>query len=484
MNSLISSNTGRSKHETFGQRLCRDMLRWGRERSTLDELMELARAGRPDEAVCEAQRLHSALEADLCLSAIAGEQACSGDSDGARSTVRFIGDSLRRAEAYTRVAEERNRQRDSEGALAALADALLAAKHVRGKIWRALTLGKIALVQVNAGASQDARATCQAALQAATTSRAEGRDQPLARIVKAMCLCGELERAAATLELVTAPGSRASATCELALALVAQGDTEDGFALLADVGPVWRFDAMRSIGERLAAAKETSQLESLCGKVAAPDKLGLLIGSASFFQDSGQFRKALVPQRLSLGLAQELQGPPLGPEASVSHIAADLALNLARTGQYDNAIRATELVAKPQERARIRREICVCQAEAGDIEAARETAESLSLGEGRAKAISSIAAVLGEDGHRRMRVGASGAKMQGAAKCKRMAEELMSASLQLARRIEDPTDWEVTFLWITTAAMKAHTYEAAAAAALMIRDSETQREAWRIIERA
>lgn len=496
-----------SQHETFSQRLCRDMASWGREARPSDGFLEQVKSGRSDEAVQKAQHLADPTKRWICLAAISKEQAASGDLERAHSTARLINDNLSRAHAWIDIAKERKQQGDLGGAVAELTEALSAAKRVRDKSWRAVTLADIAVVQASSNAPlEDTRETCQAAIQASLALPAEERIQPLQCVVTAMCLCGDLEDAAAVVDLTRASGGVGRAASTLGAALMFQGDIQRGLTMLDDVAPSLRFEAMRSVAYRLTASNDMNRLAAVCAGRSNSDRLGLALGQGSYLQESGRFREAIEPlqmaldivlQRLEVPYAQQVSGtcPTAairtgrncrsefhGPSAA--DIRADLALNHARLGQFDEAWAIADSIAEPATQRRTHREICVCQAEACDYDAARTRCMSLVMDSDRAQVLASIAAVLETNRYRRLTSPLGDLDVRGGRPSKKTVQDLLDESIRLAGTVEDICDRHVSLLWTATAATVCGVYEAAAAIAFMFKDHpELEERVLRILDR-
>ena len=170
-------------------------------------------------------------------------------------------------------------------------------------------------------------------------------------------------------------------------------------------------------------------------------------------------------------------------DSHAERIAEDLALNLARTERYQDALNIADLIIEARASNRTLQTICVCQAERGDLEAFRQTlariddrgTQSRALATGAAAMVSAAATGSGQ------LEAFSALKQQSAARKK--AETLIDESLQLARRIPPSCERDAAFLWIVVAATAAGAFDAAAAASLMIQDHPTVELACEAIDR-
>ena len=477
---------GPSKHQTFGQLLCRGMCDLSGRGALTADLRQMVRAGRVAEAIAEAK--DSDYSEGIGFGAIAAEQANLGDIAGALDTAELITDHDNRATAMIDIAETCRRASDTAAADTALAKAFEAARKIRGvgwRHWRARCLAKIGLVKHRLGQPDAARRFCRLALDVATKQRGETRNQTLGDVVRAFCLIGDVESAAMAIQEMDQEGPRSWAVAVLAATYVAGNQVEVGLKALADVSPHARSRAMVEAGRMLARPRSNSDVEELRRDLPEIDQLRLLVGYGSALQDLGRYAEAAQAQQTALELSKQCGGavdlPRCGSHSET--IAEDLALNLARTERYRDAIEIAGLITDASDSNRTLETICVCQAERGDLEGFRQTLARIDDAGTQVRALATGAAAMvsaAATGSGQLEA-FSALKQRSAAR--KTAEKLIHESLQLARRIPPSFERDTAFLWIAVAAKAAGVFDAAAAASLMIQDRPTVELACEAIDR-
>ena len=464
-----------SKNHTFGDLIARKIRdlqgRWCLE----TELRQMVRAGHVAEAVVKART--SDYRASIGLGAIAVEQALLGDAGGASATAKLIADACDRSRTLIDVAEIFRRASSEDKADAALTEAVVAAGKIHGvgsEHWRARSFAEIGLARHRLSQAEEAQDKCRLALTIAKARRGETRDQTLGDVARGLCMIGDLETAAVAIHEIRQDGHRQRAVATLAAAYLASRRLSTALKLLAGLQPFARFDALRQAGRLLGQPTQTPDVQKLLRDLPELDRLGVLIGYGSALQDLGLYGQAAESQQAALELARRCmasQGLPQAQRHTVS-ITKDLALNLARDGRFQSALDVSNLITETADKTWTVKAIAVCQAEAGDLEAFRHTIATLESTADQASALATgAAALVGAAVVRASQRKGNVTAMQELAS-KRKAEPMISESLRLARQVPQSVKRDALLLWVTVAAITAGTFEAAMAAALLIRDDE------------
>lgn len=477
---------GPSKHETFAQRLVREIYQvGGRTRFAVEaELRAMVRDGRLDAAMEEAST--SSLAPAVSLRAIATEQARLGDVACAVATARNVEEPDARAGIMVEIASIRSRASDPVTAEAALTEATAAAGKIRGKgwrHWRARRYAEIGLAKFRLGQQEAAGDACRLALKVAQGQRNATRDQTLADVVRAACLAEDTATAAAAIQFIGPGGYRDRSVGKLAGGLVIAGRVDEGLELLENLNPAVRFECLLWTGRMLTRPIHTARAEDLRHRLPELDYLGILVGQGTALQDLGRYAEAAEKQRAALKALRKLKAAGVRPhkQSLADNIAKDLALNLARIANYESASAVVGEIINPSERRCTMTSICVGAAEAGDLATVRKMSSRLGSLEDTAKALAMSAAAFVSSATTPREEGVISEVVRELA-ARRTSEALIDEAIQLTRQVPAEVTRDALLWMIVGASTKVGLIDAALAAALLIKDSATSDYAMRVID--